>query len=433
MNSAKKKRLDEKLVHFLAKDMRPTTLVEGEGFRKFMQEVDSQYVLPSRRKIVRDDLPNLQKKVQDSLKAELAKAESVALTSDLWSSVTNTPFIGLTAHFLDPELKLSSKLIGCVKFSERHTSTHIEAKIRSLLDEYEIKEKVLTCTTDNANNIVKATKDLGLVHIPCLAHKLNLCAMDCLDKFEGLVLVRKKILSLVTATKKSSVVKYEFEECQGRLKDCPPVALIRECKTRWNSTFLMLQRAVELREAITLFQASESGQEWSFSGEEWTTAKESIKLLQPLFQATVEMSTEKFVTASKVIPIVKSLLGWYAGEGRRLPQPSFSHDLCNSLLQSLYQRFQAVEDVKELSLATLCDPRYKKQGFRNGEKASRAVSWLKEILTSSSPARETEEGEGEAGEASSEASLWSSFDQEVNAKKSVSAAGRDAVQLEVTR
>ena len=40
--------------------------------------------------------------------------------------------------------------------------------------------------------------------------------------------------------------------------------------------------------------------------------------------------------------------------------------------QSLYRRFGMVEGAHELALATVCDPRYKKQGFRDNEKASDA-------------------------------------------------------------
>ncbi len=412
--------------------MRPARLVEGEGFQQFIREIDSQYVLPSRRKLTRSDLPKLQEQIQATLKEELAKTEWISLTSDIWTSVTSTPFLALTAHFLDKNLRLSSKLIGCIKFGERHSSVNIKDKVKDLLEQYEVQGKIVSCTTDNASNMVKAIRELGVTHIPCLAHKLNLCATDCLEKFELLSTVRKKVLSLVTATKKSSIVKHELEECQKRLNSCQPKALVRECKTRWNSTFLMLQRAVELREAITLFQATDSGQDWSFSGEEWNTAKDAIKLLQPLYQATLEMSSEKFVTASKVIPIAKSLLGWYASEGRRTPEPSFQHDFCNALLNSLYQRLHPVEEVEELCLATLCDPRYKKQGFRSGEKASRAVAWLKERITSSITTEEVQQpaDEEDSGEAFS---LWSDFDKEVGARRSTTNAGRDSAQLEVTR
>ncbi len=141
-----------------------------------------------------------------------------------------------------------------------------------------------------------------------------------------------------------------------------------------------------------------------------------------------------FVTASKVIPIVKSLLGWYATEGRKLPRPSFSHDFCDAILQSLYQRFQPVEDVKELSLATLCDPRYKKQGFRSGERASRAVGWLKESLTSDNSTLDPQPlASAQEQDTQDTFSLWSSFDKEVHATRSVENAGRDAALLEVTR
>jgi len=127
--------------------------------------------------------------------------------------------------------------------------------------------------------VVRAVSDLGLNHIPCFAHKLNLCANSSISSSQALKKAKETIANLVKATRRSSNIKRSFELCQTRfvfallfwfhqssytnihnkyyalrLSSTTPKKLILDVATRWNSSFLMLQRAYELREAITLFQ-----------------------------------------------------------------------------------------------------------------------------------------------------------------------------------
>ena len=113
-----------------------------------------------------------------------------------------------------------------------------------MMAHFKIEEKVVGCTTDNGANIVKAVKDLGVFHIPCLAHKLNLCAVEVLSKSVAVKDARDKIAKLVSAFRSSSNVKREFRKCQERLGIDPPKALLADVQTRWNSTYLMLKRAL---------------------------------------------------------------------------------------------------------------------------------------------------------------------------------------------
>ncbi len=63
-------------------------------------------------------------------------------------------------------------------------------------------------------------------------------------------------------------------------------------------------------------------------------------------------------------------------ELQREPE-SVAYKLSKHLLDALNERFYFVEDVKELALATFCDPRYKKKALRSLDKVNRALRWLK--------------------------------------------------------
>ncbi len=368
-DSTRQKTLDYRVAYMIAKDMRPASIVEGKGFSKLIKELDPRYNLPSRRKVTQSLLPGMKDDSKEKLKRSLQATKWAALTTDMWTSRSNTPFMTVTAHYLDENNNLTRKVLGCERFTGRHTSEHIQERLQGMIKDYDMETKIVAVTSDNANNVVRAIVDTDLANVPCYAHKLNLCAQDCLDKNEALKSIRQKVNDMIKLTHQGHFGKEEFERCQARLNIAPAKAFIKEVRTRWNSCYAMLERVLSLRDAVTLFLSHEKVELPSITAEEWAHMKVAIDLLKPLLEATTEVSGEKYVTASKIIPMTKTLLGWYAAEARRLTEEGFARDFCNALLQSLNRRYRGVEDSKVLVLATLLDPRYKKEAFRSAEKA----------------------------------------------------------------
>ncbi len=244
-SSQRRAQLDRQVAVFLAKDMRPAHMLEGDGFLKLVQALDPKYQVPSRRKIARTNLPKLEKEVKDNLKKDLDAAKFGALTTDLWTSRKGSPFIAVTVHFLVGNA-VSTKILGCEEFEERHTSKNITERIEAMLQEFNLKEKVVACTTDSGPNIVKAILDTGITQVPCLAHKLNLSVQECLDHFEEVKLLREKVSKIVTYTRRSHIGKREFKKSQEKLHLFPAKSLVLEVRTRWNSCYAMFSRFLEL-------------------------------------------------------------------------------------------------------------------------------------------------------------------------------------------
>ncbi len=218
------------MAYFLAKDMRPVNLVEGSGFVELMKEMDPKFTIPSRRTVTRVLMPKLEAQEREKLKTDLAKTPWISLTTDMWSSRTNSAFLNITAHYL-LEDKIITKVLSCERFPQRHTGENIKEALLKTLQEFEIQSKVVTVTTDNAHNMKNAVKGAGLQELGCMAHTLNLCAQEVLDKDPDLMVVRKKIKEIVKATRTSHNVKVELENCQSRLGR-QTRSLVMEVKTR---------------------------------------------------------------------------------------------------------------------------------------------------------------------------------------------------------
>lgn len=119
---------------------------------------------------------------------------------------------------------------------------------------------------------------------------------------------------IVTFFKHSEVATSELMKIQmqgANEKENRALKLIQECRTRWNSAYEMVERFLQLSDfvarAIMKVQREKSVRKKPpnmLTIEELETLIEVRDLLKPLAQATAEVSTEKTVSISKVIPLV---------------------------------------------------------------------------------------------------------------------------------
>ena len=380
--SARKEELDDGLVTMIAQDLQPLSIVKDDGFINFCHLLDKKYQMPCRNTIRNVLLPAKFEQVCGALKTKLDRVESVSVTTDLWTSNTNSSFMAVTGHFWDPvEDSLESCVLDCRRVHGRHTAQLIKEELEGILDEYNIRDKVLAVITDNGSNVVKAVKDISLRRLSCFAHSLNLVVMDSIKSCPALQETKEKVSKVVTLTKQSTVAKEKLDKIQADLGR-KPKKLLQDVPTRWNSLYLMLLRFLELKDAVILFLAQsgmdkESGQ---FGSNHWEVIDQAVQLLKPCYEATVEMSGEKFATGSKLIPLTKMLMGYYAGEERDSVDGSVRKQISGVILRNLHNRFDVFEDVRIIQMATLLDPRFKNRCFRSAEKKKNAIALLNKEL-----------------------------------------------------
>ncbi|KAJ4939522.1 hypothetical protein JOQ06_028970, partial [Pogonophryne albipinna] len=72
----------------------------------------------------------------------------------------------------------------------------------------------------------------------------------------------------------------------------PELCLKQDCPTRWNSTFYMLKRFYEMKEAVITTLALVNPGLLTLSPEEWEEIKEACDVLKPFEEVTVEVSCE---------------------------------------------------------------------------------------------------------------------------------------------
>ena len=83
LQSEKRKALNSALVKWIIKDNQPLSIVEKPTFKEFMELLDSKYVLPARKTISQQLIPELYAQVEEKLIEILKSVEFLALTTDM--------------------------------------------------------------------------------------------------------------------------------------------------------------------------------------------------------------------------------------------------------------------------------------------------------------------------------------------------------------
>ncbi|XP_042903549.1 E3 SUMO-protein ligase ZBED1-like [Parasteatoda tepidariorum] len=168
LDSKSSKNCTEAVAKFIATSMQPFATVENPKFIEMVRVLNPKYKLPGRKHFSTVAIPKLYNDTVEKIKAKISSIQScdIAITTDCWTSITNTPFLAVTAHFISNEWQLLSACLNCKHFIEDHTSENLIEMLSNTLKDWNIDVKTLpSITSDNGTNIVKAIRDLKNISV----------------------------------------------------------------------------------------------------------------------------------------------------------------------------------------------------------------------------------------------------------------------------
>ena len=242
INSPRAQKITRQVGVFIACDLHPYKLVESRPFIDLLHMLEPRYQLPSRPYFSKTVIPVLYREVKEQLMVELKSAESVALTTDGWSSRAVQSYVTTTAHFVTPEWTLEERVLETIHVPEAHTGATLGEKLLQTATTWKTLRQhgINAVTTDNASNMTVAVQVSGLSpHIGCFAHTINLAAkrgtdVRALSRLLGRV---RKIVAyfhrsnVATEILKQKLTLLELSSANG------PQKLIIDVTTRWNLQF----------------------------------------------------------------------------------------------------------------------------------------------------------------------------------------------------
>ena len=187
----------------------------------------------------------------------LLEQPAIALTTDLWTSHATQGYITLTAHFIDKSWDMS-QVLATRLVEVRHTGSNIATEITKILAEFKLTNSS-GILHDNAANMEVAMKILSFPHFGCCGHTLQLAIHDGLKASE-ITKTLARGQNIVAYFHRSLIATEALKKAQtGDNETQKPLGLVQDVLTRWNSSFLMLER-LKINQALcsNIFSTAQS-------------------------------------------------------------------------------------------------------------------------------------------------------------------------------
>ena len=386
INDPKAKIIHQKILNMIALDNQPFTLTEDRGFIELMAHLQPKYMIPSRKYFTETMLPMSYKALQEAVMKEVYETQFLSFTSDIWSSSSShESFISLTAHWITNEFEKKDCVLHCKHFPGSHTGINIAAAFESMLTEWKIEtEKIHIILRDAAYNMQLGIELTGSVSMSCFIHQLQLVVKEALFSQRSVSDVIAKSKSISTHFNHSPLACYALKKIQIDLDPKLSNALlpIQDVQTRWNSTYLMLQRIETLKRSLQLYTADHVGKVPSLTANEWLLLEKTIRILQPFYIVTEQISKSKSMLSS-VVSHVRALHKFLSNEQNEDSGVKTMKEELKIALEKRFLKKEGKDKGKELNIfesrqhiiSCAIDPRYKLSLFPN-ELKYKASDWL---------------------------------------------------------
>ncbi|XP_076015911.1 E3 SUMO-protein ligase ZBED1-like [Genypterus blacodes] len=347
----------------ITKDMLPIDVIDGEGFRDLLASVVRNYKVPPSGEIMRIIEGHYEEKVEE-LRAQLCRAEKVALTADCWTGHPLERYITISCSFITEDWKGRTAVLKTHRLSKSWTDRVLET-----VAAWDLAAKVNVCVHNNTRDIVA---DRACSHVPwdsvvCFATTLHEAVIEGLSD---------DLLTIIVAA--GRLVKYFKHNLQAsealmlmQTQMClPQNQLIQSRKDRWDTICDMFQRLLEQRWAIKAVLANrtvvhrQEAQAIEIEDDYWQVIVNFTPVLATLKWATTVISAESEVSISNIYPITFSLIGTHL-----VPKESDVKQVSEFKLKVQRSlRNQMEVDSSDLAskpamIACMLDPRHKHLGF----------------------------------------------------------------------
>ena len=312
-HSARSNAITRSVAAYIVGDLRPLSVVEGQGFKAMVETLEPRYHLPGRTHFSNTVIPQLYDESVLKVKASLSSATVVALTTDGWTSRATESYVTITSSHITPDWKLQNFVLQTRAMPESHTGIHIAGVIREAMAEWGLPGNP-PLVTDNAANMVVAAQHLNSKpHIGCFAHCLNLAAQKALkiDTVSRLLAKVRKIVGFFHRSTTAAAILKSKIRLLGLGDVNKELKLIQDVPTRWNSAADMLERYLYLQPAVySTLVANELKREpdvSTLSEADTRLAVSIMECLLPLREITTAVCTEKTPTVSVIIPLMQKI------------------------------------------------------------------------------------------------------------------------------
>ncbi|XP_061088122.1 uncharacterized protein si:ch211-152f22.4 [Conger conger] len=367
------------LVRMVVEDLQPLSTIERAGFRGFVRALNLGHDIPKGISSLRSELLQLYGLVKRDVKASLRSAVDVVLTSETWTRETET-YQTVGCHFIDHKWELKSYVLETKELTGRHTEDEIFNQLWTISQEWEIREKIHAVVMNKPNILPPGS---GWAYFPCFAYTLD-------RVFKKALTPANKVL-LESYHKAARCLHLESSTTDEPNDSLPPYQLMLSGHIGWTAALNMLEK-------ISIDHNSLDKKGLAY-------VNNTVSALRLFEDATKDMSQQKYVSVSCIIPLARLL------KGKLQEQAQSGNEIAARLGEMLTQHFKDIEMNFKLVASTTLDARFKDSvltGYSSTDQSRRKL--LNKILNLGKASQSTcttpappEECQG---------GLWKEFDKE---------------------
>ncbi|XP_034887223.1 uncharacterized protein [Populus alba] len=298
----------------------PLDMVQNEFFKTFVCDLQPKFQLCSQDSVQADAL-SIYRQEKEKLVKYLDNLSSLfSLTIDLQSHGDNKMSCCLTMHFIDDGWRMNKKILAFRSIEQ----DYMNEAVKDVLVEWNIIKKVHFMLAEIAPPNSQMTREFrsklvsqfpymngDLLCFSCYAQTLELLARDGFYEIKD---VLNKIRGCIEYVNATPINQDKFQKATNHVKLQDRKAASHDDPTRWETTFVMLRSALELREAFTQLEQVDFDFKVNPSAEEWKMAMIVCECLKVIHKSVGSSSPSIDACFLDVCYIYKNLLSWEKSE-----------------------------------------------------------------------------------------------------------------------
>lgn len=342
------------------------SMVDHVGFKVFVKNLQPMFELVTFSNVESDCLEIHSKEKQKVYEVYDKLLGKISVSVDAWNTAEAAQYLCLTAHYIDEDWQLRRKILNLIWIEPSYTEEKHSEEIMQCLMDWDIDRKLFSMVFDSSTSetIVETIKDRllqnkflhcngQLFDVRCVVNLLSNMVEDITEAFsEVFQKIHLSIQHVNSSQETQAIFSSLVQELQVQSENC----LYIDNPFRWNSTYRMLEVALEYRKPFSqLRERDPDNMNFIPSDLEWDRVSTITRYLKHLVDITDNCTRNKFPTAniffSEVCDLHILLVEWCG-----------SPDVyVNSLATKMRSKFEDYWNKCSLglALATMLDPRYK--------------------------------------------------------------------------
>ena len=170
----------------------PFRAVQNLQFRRLVKMLNDEATMPGAM-YIRNQLQNHVQFIEEHILVDLPAGVKISLAIDCWTSPHRLAFMAINGYFIDHDWRYREVLLSFEPLSGSHSGVNLARVLETVLHKYDIANRILAITTDNASNNGTLTRELQQAlssgnfkaqggHISCFAHIIQLSLKELLGK-----------------------------------------------------------------------------------------------------------------------------------------------------------------------------------------------------------------------------------------------------------